>query len=227
MPRPRFEKLPATRRETILRAAAREFGVHGFHGASLNHILTAAGLSKGAAYYYFDDKADLFATVAEHYLEHLMRDADFVPERLTRRAFWPKVEELMRQTLEHSREWPEMLGAVKALWKLPRRDRESGPLQVLSRRARTTLRSMLTQGQKLGLVRTDLPDELLLGLVLALDEVGDAWLADHWDELGPAGVESLWHAQLEMLMRLLAPPPRQPRAPAARAGRRPRARRTP
>ena len=44
--------------------AAREFGEHGFEGASLNHILAEAGVSKGAAYYYFEGKADLFAAAA-------------------------------------------------------------------------------------------------------------------------------------------------------------------
>ncbi len=50
MPRPRFYKLPEEKRERILEAAAKEFVAHGFEGASLNQILTAAGISKGAAY---------------------------------------------------------------------------------------------------------------------------------------------------------------------------------
>ena len=57
MPRPRFNKLTAEKRESILEAAAKEFATHGFEGASLNQILSNAGISKGAAYYYFDDKA--------------------------------------------------------------------------------------------------------------------------------------------------------------------------
>ena len=62
MPRPRFEKLPVEKQEQILEAAAKEFTAHGYDGASLNRILEEAGISKGAAYYYFDDKADLYAT---------------------------------------------------------------------------------------------------------------------------------------------------------------------
>jgi AcrR family transcriptional regulator len=37
-------------------------------GASLNRILEQAGISKGSAYYYFDDKADVFLTVVQRYL---------------------------------------------------------------------------------------------------------------------------------------------------------------
>ncbi len=67
MPRPRFNKLPEEKRERILEAAAKEFVAHGYEGASLNQILAEAGISKGAAYYYFDDKADVYATAVLHY----------------------------------------------------------------------------------------------------------------------------------------------------------------
>ena len=56
MPRPRFEKLSAEKREQILETAAKAFAAHGYDGASLNQILADADISKGAAYYYFDNK---------------------------------------------------------------------------------------------------------------------------------------------------------------------------
>ena len=65
MPRPRFLKLDDERRDTIMEAAAKVFAAEGYHGASINQILQNAGLSKGVAYYYFEDKADLFATTIE------------------------------------------------------------------------------------------------------------------------------------------------------------------
>ena len=49
MPRPRFNKLSAEKRECILEAAAKEFAAHGYDGASLNRILDETGISKGAA----------------------------------------------------------------------------------------------------------------------------------------------------------------------------------
>ena len=67
MPRPRFARLTAAKRERIMEAAAKEFAAHGYEGATLNRILVEAGISKGAAYYYFDDKADLYLTALLHY----------------------------------------------------------------------------------------------------------------------------------------------------------------
>src|SRR5690349_11854569 len=63
MVRPRFVKLPQAQQHTILGAALNEFAAHGFHAASLNRVIDAAGISKGSIYYYFDSKEDLFAHV--------------------------------------------------------------------------------------------------------------------------------------------------------------------
>ncbi len=118
MPRRRFEELPDDRREQILQAAGREFAEHGFDGASLNHILAAAGISKGAAYYYFDDKADLFATVAKHYLEHILTHVELDMSSVEATRYWPKIRETYAQLVAHSQEQPWMLGMAKAIWTL-------------------------------------------------------------------------------------------------------------
>ena len=65
MVRPRFAKLPVHQQQTIVQAALDEFAAHGFRDASLNRIIETAGISKGSLYYYFDDKSDLFAYVAQ------------------------------------------------------------------------------------------------------------------------------------------------------------------
>src|SRR5437764_15237675 len=71
MVRPRFFKLPPSQQQTILRAAVEEFAAHGFHDASLNRVIEAAGISKGSMYYYFDGKEDLYAYVARIELERV------------------------------------------------------------------------------------------------------------------------------------------------------------
>ena len=71
MPRPRFERLDPERRGAVLDAAATEFAARGYDGASYNRIIERSGVSKGAMYYYFEDKADLYATVLGHALEGL------------------------------------------------------------------------------------------------------------------------------------------------------------
>jgi AcrR family transcriptional regulator len=52
-------------RDELLASAIAAFVSHGFDGASLNAILTAAGMSKGQFYHHFDDKRGLFLAVCE------------------------------------------------------------------------------------------------------------------------------------------------------------------
>jgi AcrR family transcriptional regulator len=47
-------------REAVLTAAARVFAQRGFHATSLDAIAEAAGFSRGAVYYNFADKEELF-----------------------------------------------------------------------------------------------------------------------------------------------------------------------
>jgi AcrR family transcriptional regulator len=207
MPRPRFQKLSHERRDQILHTAAEEFAQHGFDGASLNHILGAAGLSKGAAYYYFDDKADLFTTVVQHFFfEHLATDAGLSVEALDARNYWPTFFEFYRQSVLHIRDNPWMSGLARAIWKLPHEARdEGGPLAKLYQFGRAWLEGILTRGQELGVVRTDIPTDLLIALLMGLDEATDHWFAARLDSLAPARLDELVDTLMQSLRDLLLP----------------------
>lgn len=56
-------------RHRVLDAAAAMFAAEGFGGASLDRIADAAGLTRGAIYSSFRDKADLFGAVLDRRLE--------------------------------------------------------------------------------------------------------------------------------------------------------------
>jgi AcrR family transcriptional regulator len=60
------QRLPATaRREQILDVALDVFAASGFHGASMNDIAEAAGVTKPVLYQHFDSKRDLYKALLD------------------------------------------------------------------------------------------------------------------------------------------------------------------
>lgn len=66
MPKPDVSDV---RKPEILRAATKLFSEKGIHGASMNDISKAAGLSKATVYYYFDSKEALISALLSELFE--------------------------------------------------------------------------------------------------------------------------------------------------------------
>lgn len=60
----------------ILAAAAHVFAQHGFNGATLDDVAAEAGLTKGAVYWHFASKNDLFLALIE---DNFQRQAESLP----------------------------------------------------------------------------------------------------------------------------------------------------
>lgn len=210
-PRPRFDSLDDTKRSRILDAAEEEFGDHGFARASLNRIIRAAGISKGAVYYYFDDKRDLFTTLIERRLkEHLGSPLD--PAGLDATTFWPEIEAWIERTVQASVQRPTLMRLVRTVLSMTgdiRRDPRLAPLYDL---AYQTIRDLIARGQTLGLVRDDLELELLVKITVAADEAIDRWLIERFDQFGDGDVRRIVDTYIDTTRRLLAPsaPPEFP-----------------
>ncbi|MBI5500726.1 MAG: TetR/AcrR family transcriptional regulator [Deltaproteobacteria bacterium] len=212
MPRPRFQKLAPEKRARILETAAREFAAHGFEAASLNHILAAAGISKGAAYYYFDDKADLFAAVIEHYWQRVLGtiDLDFAARDAS--TFWSKTHELYHRALDDAYEQPWLLPLFKSFWGRAQSTGLPKPMADQFAALITWLRGFVERGREIGAIRSDLPLDLLLALMTAADDACDRWLIENWDRLERPEVERITHAVFDGVRRMVEPPPRDPAA---------------
>ena len=203
MPRPRFARLPAARQRALLEAAAHEFGAHGFEDASINQILDRAGVSKGAAYYYFDDKEDLFLTVVQHYMAELHVDNfEELVESVTADTFWPRLTDFYRGPIVQSHDIPWAFGVWRAAGEMMRA-RPGGALAAFANGYLDILRRLLKRGQILGIVRTDLPDDLLMAWVRAVDDASDRWILEHWDELDLAALQAAAERVVDGIRRLI------------------------
>jgi len=171
MPRPRFQKAAPELRDAIVKAARREFAAAGYEAASLNRILGAAGLSKGAFYYYFDDKVDLAATVLLDALAPLLAEIEIPGDIADAEGFWAAGRELQRKLVEHlegSREAMDLMSRLGAAFvRFPELAQKVLPATLGFRQRMVDL---WRKGQQLGAVRKDVPAEVLIGVIQGMKE---------------------------------------------------------
>jgi AcrR family transcriptional regulator len=178
MVRPRFAKLPAHQQRSIVQAALDEFAAHGFHDASLNRVIEAAGISKGSLYYYFDGKEDLFAYVVQVGLGGLIAEVGPLPDLGAGDAdtFWSALESYylkLAMALLASPQLAALLRGWAAASKNPEFQRATGELEQASL---PWIAQALETGHRVGAVRDDVPDSLLMAAVLGMGEAMDFWL---------------------------------------------------
>jgi AcrR family transcriptional regulator len=221
VPLSRFEKLDAQKRRRLLQAAAQEFASEGFEKASLGRIAEGAGVSKPALYYYFEDKADLYVTVVGAAWEGLAPESQIDLARLGADEFWPALRRLVDANIERCRAEPWLVTVWKLAFHPPRESRAAGAVAELFTGARDFLRRLVRRGQELGVVRNDLPDDLLMAMLTSADHAADHWLVEHWDSLGHAEIERLTRLIFESIRGLLSPPAvgEEPGASGRRGGR--------
>ena len=169
-------------RDSILDAAEQLFVIHGISRTTLQHIATAAGLTRGAIYWHFEDKAALFNALMERAKMPLesalqlldkedptdplgdMREYIVCVFRLTvddlraRRAF--EIATLKMEFVEEMNAVRRRRAEMTGLW-----------MQKLEGRVRI--------GIEHGLLKPDVdPKVVALGLFALLDGVLRAWLLD-------------------------------------------------
>jgi hypothetical protein len=78
-------------------------------------------------------------------------------------------------------------------------------MEALWASAEGLLIQLIERGRELGVIRDDLPDDLLQGLLVAVDVAHDRWLFAHWDSLSPADIDAAAERIAGVLRRLFEP----------------------
>jgi AcrR family transcriptional regulator len=201
MPRPRFLRADPAVQQAILDRAVDEFGTEGYDSASLNRILLAAGLSKGAFYYYFDDKADLAAAVLERELGRWhVQDLDLGDSA---DAFWTALERYARQGLDQLRASPKSRDVIVRLGAAATRDpalRERLAPHMSSGQQHLT--AVWQRGQELGAVRTDVPATTLIALAQGAKATLGAQLLPTDRAATDAELETFTRVYIDLIRRM-------------------------
>jgi len=162
----------SSRRDELVAQAARLFSERGYHGASMQDLAEALGLLRGSLYAHIGSKEDLLFDVAnqgaDRFLERGLAaaaEAGTPPERL--RAFLGAHVETAIEHLDAGtvfmNEWRYLSPALRTKIQDKRDLYES------------TVRDLLTEGQRSGRFRADLDVALAARLVLSAGNWVYAW----------------------------------------------------
>ncbi len=202
----RVKRMAPERREKLFRSAADELAEKGYDGASLNRIIERAGIGKSSLYYYFEDKRDLFGQLVQSVFERFMREiGGFDFHTLTAETFWPEIESLFMKGVVfwESDAWYVRIGQL--FYRLRAQEKNGGTTGHLLAVTEKWVASLLRHGMSLGVVRTDLPEPLLVQSVMALVEVCDRYMIESWVQYGPDERHALVAQQMSLLKRVCRP----------------------
>ncbi|RVU28007.1 TetR/AcrR family transcriptional regulator [Streptomyces antnestii] len=192
----------AAKRAELLKAATTVIARDGYANASLRKVAQQAGCTTGAVTYYFANKEDLVAALAESRFDRY--DAMLEAARAE-----PGVKKLFERWLELTTGDPEFWPVMSQLFAHARY--EPGFAALIERRYarfREVYTSILARGQEQGTVRADIPADLLADQLSAM---GDGWMMMfpfEPERFTPARVKAL----LDAAITLITPAPTTRRA---------------
>ncbi|MFF2020480.1 TetR/AcrR family transcriptional regulator [Streptomyces sp. NPDC058171] len=163
-PLPRFHRLPPEQRAAILAVARQHFAEHGPQNASYNRIIEAAGISKTAAYHYFDGREDLLTAVLDDVLARLLGALGAWTPAADTPAFWTRLEVDADTLSRHLVEHPDDLALAPA-----------AVAQDGGTAWRDWFGALVTDGQRLSVIRTDVDRDLLVTMTIAAFSAADEW----------------------------------------------------
>lgn len=175
MPTERFKRLSRERQKQIIAVAAAEFAEHGYEGSSLNRIIQLLGSSKGALYYYFNSKEDLFVHTINTLMNSFTGDPNVTAKLCNRDTFWEDTLAFSNDMLNRLADEPQLQTLYRQVLGLRHHPTLAEPLTETFLYIEQWHRRFLQAGQACGAIRTDLPFDLLVAMTSALDTAVDQW----------------------------------------------------
>lgn len=188
------------KRAELLKAAIAVIAREGYAGASLRKVAQHAGYTTGAVTYYFANKEAMVTAVVESMFDEFdaflaaTQDPSDVETILTQwlnrtsadSDFWP----VMFQLLAHARHEPAFAAVIEQRYAKLRR----------------VLTAILERGQDEGVIRGDIPADLLADQLSAISDGWMMMLPVEPERFEPKRLQALLQATID----LISPPPEVP-----------------
>jgi AcrR family transcriptional regulator len=152
------------RRAQLLAAALRCFGEKGYHGATMDDLVAASGLSKGSLYWHFRSKEDVFLGLLDAFSEEVLSGFEVLrssdePVVVGLRAQGEQALERLGEALDAGRAWLDFLSHP------PARAR----FAAVYARARALTAAVLRRGMASGELRALDPEALAAGFLALIE----------------------------------------------------------
>ena len=175
-------------KERLLHVATRLFARHGFEGTSVQDIVDAAGVTKGAMYHYYGSKDDLLYEVYHQllsmqtsHLEAIAAGPGTPEERL--RAAASDVVITTCENLDH------MIVFFRSLHMLP--DDRQTQVRAERRLSQEKFRALVDEGVAAGTFRSDISSDIVVHYFLSVVNQLGSWYKPE-GPLSPTQVASLF-----------------------------------
>lgn len=163
-------------KERLLRVATRLFARHGFEGTSVQDIVDAAGVTKGAMYHYYGSKDDLLYEVYHQLLtmqmSHLtdIAKGSGTPEERLREAAIDVIESSLASL-------DDMIVFFRSLHMLP--DDRQTQVRAERRAYHDVFRGLVEEGMAAGNFRTEVSADIIVHYFLsAVNQLGSWFRPD-------------------------------------------------
>jgi AcrR family transcriptional regulator len=170
-------------------------------------MLEAAGLSKGAFYYYFDDKADLAIACFQDVFGPMV-EMSLPPDPKDVTDFWEAVRVMSYRMLDYVESSTEKFELVSKLAAALAREPElSKRLTPLVSEVTQRMMKLWMRGQELGAVRTDIPLPAQMSVLQGIKEGLSRVMTPRDSTLTPEELHHIVELQLDLFQRVCSPAP--------------------
>ncbi len=175
-------------KERLLRVATRLFARHGFEGTSVQDIVDAAGVTKGAMYHYYGSKDDLLyevyhqlLTTQTSQLEEIAAGPGTAEERLRAAA-----KDVVQTSLDNL---DDMIVFFRSLHMLP--DDKQAQVRAERRLYQEKFKALVEEGVAAGTFRSDISSDIVVHYFLSVVNQLGSWFRPD-GQLSPPEVGELF-----------------------------------
>lgn len=115
MPKETFFNLPPEKRDAICETAVAEFATYPYKQASINRIVTQAGIAKGSFYQYFENKKELFLYLLERMGKVKLNYLTPTLQNPAQHDFFTLLREMYRAGIQFAIDYPQYAEIGKKL----------------------------------------------------------------------------------------------------------------